>query len=180
MSVTRMIIATRFAEGLFFNEMGLRGLFFTESNDNSTWVGPIESTDGRLFFRSERARTRVWQELLFGIKPVRTSKRRGVLLPLEINAVMTAVMDAAALLGVEVIERRSVILAITRIANRIEIMLETEDLKSYNDSFKEARIEAQKTGTKMQAYGCWIVDQIGSRLRQEASCPENLKKFLPA
>jgi hypothetical protein len=176
-------ISERFAEGLFFKEIGICGLVLTKDTDESTWIALVRSIEGQLFFRSEKSRDRVLQELLSSIRPAATSKRQGTLVGLPIGVTATAIRDASRLIGVEVIERYRLIKVVGAISAKIDVAILTmsrEDRKTYNSAFKEARIEAQRNGTKMRPYAWWIVDQVGSLVQLGAMNKDNFSTFLPA
>lgn len=172
--------ATKFAEGIFFNEMGVCGI---KLSDNAkflgTWVAAERSMEAQFFFRSERSRDRILEEI--SIQPARALKARGALVELPIGAVATRIRDAGKLIGVEVIERYRLAKAVAAIIVKLDatiVGMSNAQRKALNSEFKQARIKATEEGLKPSPYTTWIVQRVGSMLQSGARDKTNFSRFL--
>lgn len=179
----RHYASTRFSEGIFFNEIGIRGLILIENDTPTTWIALTQTMAGQLFFRSDKSRERVLEEFSYDIKPMKRSKVRGILVGLPIADTACAIRGAAKLLGIEVIDRLRLTKAIARVAGLIDDTIRgmsRDQLKTYNAAFKDARLTAKRKGEKFPHYQQWMVDQVGAMIQSGSRDKANFSRFLPA
>lgn len=172
-------LSIKFAEGIFFNEIGISGLKLTEYEPRSTRIKPVGTMEGQVFFRSEKSRGRVLEEL----RSMLCTFPGGLIMDLPIIDVACEIRGAAKRLGIESIEHQRLAKAIARIADMIDaaiLNMGKQERKACNAAYKQTRAEALTTGTKMLPYQAWMVHKVGAMIQSGARDKANFSRFLPA